>query len=195
MKPSLPTDVHTHHLRPQALVNLQATDADSEITAQTHPDHTFSAGIHPWQAAEVGETDWERLRRLLALPNVIAVGECGLDRLCDRDLTVQLAVFERQIGLATAYRLPLLIHNVRAQGEILQLHRLHRPSVPWVIHGFRGKAETARQLWQRGICTSFGERFNSEALAQCPPDLYLSETDESALSIAEIRAMHKKFRP
>jgi TatD DNase family protein len=62
-----------------------------------------------------------------------------------------------------------------------------RPSVPWIIHGFRGKPELAQQYLSRGFILSFGERFNPLSLAASyASQAILMESDESTAGIGAI---------
>jgi TatD DNase family protein len=60
------------------------------------------------------------------------------------------------------------------------------PSVPWVIHGFRGKPELARQLLELGFYLSYGEKFNVDSLRITPLEKLCTETDERKVSIEDI---------
>ena len=64
----------------------------------------------------------------------------------------------------------------------------------WIIHGFRGKKQTAMQLIKQGIALSLGEHFNEEAAAAIPEDMLCVESDESTLSINLIKEKIDKTR-
>lgn len=112
----------------------------------------YSAGIHPWDTAAVAaEADWQALETLAADPRVAAIGECGLDALRGGSQEVQEKIFRRQADLAERVGKFMIIHCVRRYGLLMELHRELRPSQPWIVHGFRGKPELARQLLREGI--------------------------------------------
>ena len=127
-------------------------------------------------------------------PKLLGIGECGLDKAIACDLAVQLEVFISQIGLAEKFRKPLIIHCVRAYNELLQCKKHSRSSVPWIIHGFTGKPELARQLIRQGFYLSFGpallhDKSNlCKVLAEMPLDRLFLETDAAEVSISEIYA-------
>ena len=146
----------------------------------------YSVGIHPWQAARAAEADFDRLAECAKADNVLMIGECGIDKLRGGDLSMQTGVLERHIALSEQVGKPLVLHCVRASNELCRLRRLLRPSMPWIVHGFRGNARVASQLLDAGFYLSYGERFNPEALAITPADHLLAETDESLLPIDEI---------
>lgn len=137
----------------------------------------YSVGIHPWNTeTPVAEETFEKLRRQAAAPRVVAIGEAGLDALRGGEDRYQEEVFLRQAQIAEELGKPLIIHCVRRYGRIMDLHRMLAPKQLWVIHGFRGKAELARQLAASGIGISLqSERADIEAVV--PPALLFRETD------------------
>ena len=131
-------DIHTHLIAPcqeQAIASCSVGTEPMDGKAAY-----FSVGIHPWHLTE---SDADRLLKLLEQQlqddRVVALGEAGLDRLRGCSLDVQISVFRREIALAEAYRLPMVIHCVKAFNELIQLKKELRPRQPWIIHGFRGK--------------------------------------------------------
>lgn len=146
----------------------------------------YSVGIHPWQVGRATDADFDRLAECARSDNVLMIGECGIDKLRGGDLPMQMSVLERHIALSEQVCKPLVLHCVRASNELCRLRRQLRPSMPWIVHGFRGNARVASQLLDAGFYLSYGERFNPEALAITPADRLLAETDESLLPIDEI---------
>lgn len=186
-------DFHTHHLRPGSIVNVDPSSAhDSEIVLKA--PYLYSVGIHPWNAGAVRPEDIDALRRLAHAPRVIAIGETGLDSLHPGDrqafiLKQQEELLRLHIGLSEETAKPLILHIVRRFPEIIRMKLSLKPTQPWIIHGFRGKPELARELTRHGFYLSFGEHFNPAALAATPLDRVLLETDDSALSVREIAAI------
>lgn len=112
----------------------------------------YSAGIHPWDTLTPPvEAEWQALDTLAADPRVAAIGECGLDAMRGGPQEVQEEIFRRQAALAERVGKFLIIHCVRRYGRLMELHRELRPGQPWIVHGFRGKPELARQLLREGI--------------------------------------------
>ena len=146
----------------------------------------YSVGIHPWQVGRATDADFDRLAECARSDNVLMIGECGIDKLRGGELSMQTGVLERHIALSEQVCKPLVLHCVRASNELCRLRRQLRPSMPWIVHGFRGNAHVASQLLDAGFYLSYGERFNPEALAITPADRLLAETDESLLPIDEI---------
>lgn len=184
-------DIHTHRKAPdsEAIVNIDRPD----ITLL--PGQAYSIGIHPWNAGDTDPDTFQILDSLVAMPCVVAIGECGIDNARDTPLFRQMLAFRHCVELSEKYTKPLIIHCVRAHDIILGLHRDLHPTQAWIIHGFRQKPTIAKMLTDAGIYLSFGEKFNPESLMSCPKDRLLAETDESSLSIDRINAMHDSIRP
>ena len=193
---SIPLDIHTHRL-PQmpgeAIVNC------SPEAFFPQEGGWYSVGIHPWTVAalfagrknsSLGTPDLRERESLLDVlvhhPQVLAVGEAGLDKLTASPMSLQIEVFERQARLAMEADKPLVIHLVRAIAELLALKRALRPTNPWIIHGFRGKAALAEDYLRHGFFLSFGEKFQEEALRLTPADRLFVETDESSVCVDQL---------
>ena len=175
LRPGTLIDFHTHSQNPGA------------ISPQQTASLFFSLSLHPWNlTTENLDSCLKWIVDNLNNPRVIALGEAGIDRLCTTPIELQTQAFRLVAQLAEQYKMPLIIHCVRAHNEIIALHKKLRPAQPWIIHGFRGKPQLALSLIKQGICLSFGERFNTETLKAMPPDRILLETDQSRLHIADI---------
>lgn len=151
----------------------------------------YSIGLHPWY---VDAANWpqqmEALMHYSANDNVLAIGECGLDKVCTTDFIVQQLVFNRQIALANTIGKPLLIHCVRAFDEVQLLLEKNKVQVPVIFHGFNKSKALAQQLIGKGYYLSFGKALQLPAvqlvLAGLPlPQIFL-ETDAAAFSIATV---------
>lgn len=117
---------------------------------------------------------------------IVAIGECGIDLLRGADIKLQQELFMRHASLAERVGKPLIIHCVRAWGELLGAYRCIKPSQPWIVHGFRGGPALARQLLDAGMHISLGEHFNKATAAIIPDDRLHIETDCSTLPIGYI---------
>ena len=145
----------------------------------------LSVGIHPWYI-ENPSRQLQQLEETLRLPNVVAIGEAGIDKLVDTPMNIQQEVFFAQARLAERVQKPLIIHCVKAWQELLAIRKQIRPTVPWIIHGFRGNARLAAQLIRQGLHLSFGEHFDPKALAVAWPDHLLAETDDKGADICAV---------
>ena len=178
-------DIHTHRL---PLHPDQAIVSHAIGSAQPSGSEAYlSIGIHPWYL-DVRESEalLERLQKSLHNDKVVALGEAGLDRLRGCLLDTQIAVFRREVALAEEYRLPMVIHCVRAFNELIQIKKELHPHQPWIIHGYRGKESGAVELLRHGCHVSFGAKFQAEAVRAIPLDRLFIETDEAGESIEDI---------
>lgn len=199
-------DCHTHKSRPQAVVNIDPVSVGRH-TFHFEDDRLYTVGIHPWNAGCYTVTDLNRLARLARDPHVVAIGETGLDSVHDTyvwvpdekgkghdivlahpDVKKQMELLMHHIELSEAIRKPLILHVVKCYPEVLRLRVKLKPRMPWIIHGFRGKAGLARDLLKYGFYISYGEKFNEAAVRATPPDRMLVETDESKMPIDAIVA-------
>lgn len=180
-------DIHTHRLAtvPGESVQCVEPSAFAPISGCY-----YSVGIHPWKAHEAFQDEalWTLLEEIAVHPQVLAIGEAGLDKCAVAPLAVQQTVFERQIALSEIVEKPLVIHAVKAMNELVVLKRRFRPRMPWIVHGFRNKESVARMLLNEGILLSFGARFPEAVVQALPASQLLVETDESSESIQAVIA-------
>lgn len=192
-------DIHCHqqvsgHLHIVSLDTFECADFSApRLDGLPSAGRYFSVGIHPWFIARQDvDAAMQRLAEIVRLPAVLAVGECGLDNCIETPLETQVDVFVRQIELAEAAGKPLLIHCVRAFHELLRLKKRYGATRPWIVHGFAGRPELARQLLQQGCYLSFGKALLNEhhqtgrALQAVPPDRLFLETDMADVEIGVI---------
>lgn len=181
-------DIHTHHSapQPQAIINKRIGVDDLDLL----PYQLYSAGVHPWDVNSTNPS-----LDILSLPNIVAIGECGIDLTANNaPLFIQLQILKKQIEISEKLRKPMIIHAVKSTDIMCGLRRDIKPTMPWCIHGFRGKPQAAMQLVKAGCYISFGEKFNSETLLAVPEDRILAETDESPLNIQEIIQLLSKVK-
>jgi TatD DNase family protein len=144
-----------------------------------------TAGLHPHEVGRWEPGALEGVRELLGLPQVVAVGECGLDFHYDfapRDL--QRAWFARQLELAGEVGLPAVVHCREAEAEMIPLVReAGAAGVRGVLHCHPGHLpllETAMDAgWSvsfTGIVT-FRSFEGAEAVRTVAGDRYFLETD------------------
>ena len=150
-------DIHTHSVKTDdKLIQIANLDLNQPCPEQGY----YSYGIHPWALDNVDFQIEEALSSLearLQSPNVIALGEAGLDKIHKASFERQVAVFERQIELSEALQKPMILHDVRSHNEIIALRKKHKAVQPWIVHGFSGTEQDVRQLIGQGIYLSVGE--------------------------------------
>ncbi|MDR2969061.1 MAG: TatD family hydrolase [Tannerellaceae bacterium] len=180
-------NIHTHQPSGEPgvveIVNVIIKDQADEMKECSARYRSF--GIHPWYIGNV-EEQMEKLKTFVSLPGTVAVGEAGLDKAATTSFDLQQKVFRAQALLAESAEKPLIIHCVKAWQELLAVKKEIKPSMPWIVHGFRGNAELAEQLIARGLYLSFGSRFNSPALRKAWPNRLLPETDETGVGIRTV---------
>lgn len=177
-------DAHTHHLTSDAETTaILSCNMMESVSVAFRQAKFLSVSLHPWYlSAENLQAQINWMEHCLSSdPRVIAVGEAGLDKLCDTPLPLQQEAFQAAIELSEKYRFPLLIHAVKATAELLTLQKKYRPAQPWIIHGFRGKKELAEDLLRHGFYLSFGEKYQEKALSAVPAERLLLESDEAHL--------------
>lgn len=184
-------DVHTHHPAPQP-EGIIAVEPENIPAPDRFPGQFYSVGIHPWSLAglTLPADRLQRLREAAARPDVVAIGETGIDTVHSgaAPMAGQLNAFRQHVELSEELAKPLVIHCVKGQDMILGVHREMQPKQPWIVHGFRGKPTVMRMLTDRGICLSFGIQFNAASLEAVPTSLLLAETDEAPCRIQDVIA-------
>ena len=179
-------DIHTHTI---SKAENNAVYSHSAIEENV-PDSVkyISLSIHPWYLTEDNiSMQLQSLKDAILIDKrVVAIGECGVDKLCDTPLSLQLYAFEEAAKIARDNSLPLIIHAVKSSNEIINIRKKIGDESTWIIHGFRGKAELAAEYLRHNINLSFGEKYNCDSLKRVPISNIFIETDESRLSIDEI---------
>jgi len=185
-------DIHTHGSVPLPGVVSIENITLGDISRNDNFDRLFSAGIHPWYLDEDNAKPLlTELESLAKHPNLIAVGECGFDKNKGASHLLQSEAFNLQIELAEDYDKPVIIHSVRSWGALMDAHKRLKPQTPWMVHGFRGKPDLARQLSARGIYLSPWAPYLMEEdaellLKSIPQDHLLIETDGFGVSLGTI---------
>ena len=154
--------------------------------ARAHENVWATAGLHPHDATE----GVDGIVELLSEPEVVAVGECGLDYHYDHSpRPVQREVFAAQIGLAHERSLPLVIHTREAWDDTFAI--LNSEGVPahTVFHCFTGGEPEARRALEIGASLSFSGIVTfpkaddvRAAAVICPIDRLMVETDSPYLT-------------
>lgn len=153
-----------------------------------HPDVLYStAGVHPHDAKSYTKQSTVELKSLLSQPEVIAVGECGLD--FDRNYSEpadQYHAFEAQLQIATEVDLPIFLHERAAHKEFLNVMKQHEKLIrKSVVHCFTGDKDQLKAYLNAGfyigvtgwVCDMKRGMDLREALAYMPLDRLMIETD------------------
>ncbi len=195
-------DIHTH----------QATEEIGDLFIQNifpydemlslRPGGFFSVGLHPWfiNGERNHKDDLLELEKRASLPEVIAIGECGLDKLANTESQLQLDVFIQQSHIAESVNKPLIIHCVKSYNEIAHLKRRMKPKVPWILHGFTGNDMIINQLIPLDFYFSVGKILMTdnqtirESLEKLPLDHLFFETDEWKRPVQDVYASYAELK-
>ena len=161
-------------------------------TATREPDVWASVGIHPHEADAHADLGAQALLDATAHPQVIGIGETGLDYFYDHsDREVQRRLFRTHIGVARETGLPLIVHTRDAENDTASIlaEEMKRGAFPALIHCFtasRGFARTVLDLGLTislsGIVTFKNARELQEIAGELPGDRILVETDAPFLA-------------
>jgi len=158
---------------------------------ERHDDVWCSLGVHPHEAESWQEGDQERLRSLLDEPNVVAVGECGLDFHYDLSpREIQERVMRQQWDLAIEAGLPVIVHNRSSDERMREV--LLDPAYAELkadFHSYAGDDALLDIVLDRGFAVgisgmiTFKNAENIRAIARrVPKDRQLVETDTPYLA-------------
>jgi TatD DNase family protein len=167
------------------------TDVERSVAAiaaaRRHPGVVWATvGLHPHDAKQ----GLDGLVDLLTEPEVVAVGECGLDYHYDHSARdVQRSAFAAQIALAHERDLALVIHTREAWADTFDILEAERVPTRTVMHCFTGGPDEARRCLDLGAHLSFSGIVTFKAAddvrgaaALCPLDRMLVETDSPYLA-------------
>ena len=120
-------------------------------------DVSIALGLHPYFIEEHSDEDMQALEDALqTYPQLIAVGECGIDARLSDTLEQQWTLFDAQLRLAKRYDLPVIIHCVQANDKVAK--RLRQLQLPrgGMVHGFAGSPEQAHAFNALGFAVGLG---------------------------------------
>ncbi|WP_055568602.1 TatD family hydrolase [Streptomyces atriruber] len=186
-------------------------------TAAAHDGVHAAVALHPNEAPRIvlGDPDgWSRqgarepggdaaldealteIDRLAALPQVLGVGETGLDhfRTGPEGMAAQERSFRAHIEIAKRHGKALVIHDREAHDDVLRVLKEEGAPERTVFHCYSGDADMARICAEHGYFMSFAGNVTfknaqglRDALAVAPLELVLVETDAPFLTPAPYR--------
>ena len=176
--------------------------------AQHHPGELFAtAGVHPHHAIEYTDECDTEMRALHAHPEVVAVGECGLDFFRDfSPRPAQRKAFERQLQLASENRKPLFLHQRDAHADFMAMMKNFDGRLgPAVVHCFTGTREELYDYldadWHIGItgwlCDERRGLHLRELVRHIPANRLMIETDAPYLLPRTVKPQpsHRRNEP
>lgn len=157
--------------------------------AKKYEGVSAAIGIHPHDAATADDAALNGLAQLAAEPEVVAIGETGLDFYRNKSPRAQqLDSFLRHIELARGAGLPLIVHSREAAGDTLEILEKHAGDLKVVLHCFALTGEL-EECVRRGYFMSFAGNVTfpnaadlRQAAARVPKNLLLTETDAPYLT-------------
>ena len=168
-----------------------------------YPDYCHPMlGLHPEEVKEDWQHVLEQIKPRLSDPQVIAIGEVGLDFYWSREFEqAQLDAFEEQVKWSVEFQLPLMIHCRKAQNELVAILKRYKDDLPGgVFHCFTGNELEAKELLQferfvlgiGGVLT-FKKSHLPEVLPACVPlDRIVLETDAPYMAPVPMRGQRNE---
>ena len=154
-----------------------------------------AVGVAPSEVINPG-ADWiNTIEKNLSLPNVVAVGETGLDYYKQfGDKRSQIELFITQLEIAQAHNLPVIIHNRDAGKDIYDVLSERIPDAGAILHCYSEDADYAKKCLDRNIWFSFAGNLTyrnarnlHETVLNIPVDRILIETESPFMVPAEFR--------
>ena len=177
----------------ELIINIgadMASSARSIALAEKYSQIYAAVGMHPHDAKDMQEQDYNQLLRWAAHPKVVAIGEIGLDYHYDLSpRPVQKEVFLRQLDIVRQTGKPFIIHEREAHADTFEIVRTAAKGLEGVFHCFSGSVETAREYLKLGFYISvagpvtFPKSAKTKEVARYVPiDRLLIETDSPYLT-------------
>lgn len=190
-------NIHTHTV---TSLNAEATIFNRLSDFDSVPETGFySVGLHPWHLNEdTVELEFDKMITAALRKNVLAVGECGLDKVCNTDWQLQKKWFEAQISLAIQWGKPMIVHCVKAFWEVRIELKKNWTEEPVIFHGFNRGETLAKELIAEKHYLSFGKHLfqeqNASVFATLPLEQLFLETDASEIPIESIYQQAAQIR-
>ncbi len=167
--------------------SIASTRAAIDLTARRPSQFRCTAGVHPHHASDLDAGQLAELQLLALQPEVVAVGECGLDYFRNfSPREAQLRAFREQLNLAVDIQKPVFLHQRDAHEDFLAIMREHRPRLTGgVAHCFTGSVDEALAYLELDlyigvtgwICDERRGLHLREVVRQIPAERLLLETD------------------
>jgi len=185
-------DIHSHKSIALPHIGIRSYELQN-MPINTEFEANFSIGIHPWHILKTNIKEAIRnIELFIENPNLKAIGECGLDRSIAVNMELQKSVFISQLEIADKYNKLLIVHNVRAFADFLQILKERKPSIPLLFHAFNGNNDILKKLLKFNIFFSFGKDILNERskgyriIEKIPISRLFLETDDSDISIEDL---------
>ena len=156
-----------------------------------------AVGVAPSEIVNPGR-DWVNvIEESVKLPNVVAIGETGLDYFKQYgDKRTQIEMFITQLELAQKHNLPVIIHNRDAGRDIFDVLSERIPESGAIFHCYSEDAAYAKKCLDAGLNVYFSFAGNltyrnarnmHETVLNIPLERVLIETESPFMIPAEFR--------
>jgi TatD DNase family protein len=183
-------DIHTHKTEKEdntfSILNISLPD--NEIPEKRYR----SVGWHPWNIEPFDLPQIKnRLEEVASGQNVLAIGECGLDRAIKIPFEKQSEVFRVHLSVAKMVKKPLIIHCVRAYSDLFEILKNEKYKGKIILHNFNGNQKQIESFLKFEAYFSINKQQmiqNSKlnkSLIQIPKNRIFLETDDSIFTIQE----------
>ncbi|HEY8052776.1 MAG TPA: TatD family hydrolase [Steroidobacteraceae bacterium] len=167
------------------------------VLARERPQQLFAtAGVHPHHASEFTPAQSSELLELARQPEVVAVGECGLDYFRNfSSPAAQQRAFHAQLELAAQVGKPVFLHQRESHADFIAILREHAMQWRGVAHCFTGSGEELRAYLELGlaigitgwICDERRGAHLAALMPQIPAQRLLLESDGPYLLPRDLR--------
>lgn len=184
-------DIHTHKAYQDNTIAIF-----NAHLFQSYAHKALSYGLHPWYIKDVAK-EMQQLRKHLLSHQVLAIGECGLDKMTSTPFPIQEEAFKLQVQLAREHNLPIIVHCVKAYQECMNYLGDYDKVI---FHGFNKKINFLLPLLFKGYYISFGTALLQptasiiESFMETPLEQLFLETDHKATPIKEVYKAAAKIR-
>ncbi|MGE8287960.1 MAG: TatD family hydrolase [Stenotrophomonas sp.] len=204
-------DAVLERARAAGVVQMVVTGASREHSPQAlelarrHPGFLYAtAGVHPHHASEYTDECDAEMRALHVHPEVVAVGECGLDY--NRDFSprpAQRKAFERQLQIAVDTAKPLFLHQRDAHDDFIAMMKNFDGRLgPAVVHCFTAERGELFDYLDRDyyigitgwLCDERRGAHLRELVKHIPAERLMIETDAPYLLPRTLKPMPKDRR-
>lgn len=173
--------------------NIQNSKNNLQL-AQKYPELYPAVGIHPQEISD----EINLLEELVKSPNLIAIGECGLEFVGEVDKEKQELYFRKQIELAQKYNKSLIIHARKAIDEVILILKEYK-NLRGVFHCYSGGKKRVKKILELSGEWYFGFDGNityevglEEVVKIIPRDKILAETDSPLLTPEPFRGQENQ---
>lgn len=173
-------------------VGIDIKSSLNAVKLTTHYPPIFATiGIHPHNADNANNNDFEQIALIAQQDKIIAIGEIGLDFFHNRSARQkQIEVFTQQLAIAISLDLPVVIHDREAHTNTLNiLSSFKKCGLKGMIHCFSGDYNLAKTFIDMGYYISIPGTvtFNNASQIQdvarrVPLNRLLLETDAPFLA-------------